>query len=58
MTRKQAYLCGCRFAIEQLTKYGGIDYITHDENDDLVMVEWKEILEWLNSEFEKDLNKD
>ena len=54
MTNKQKYLLGCNFAIMQLTKYGSIEFLMHDENDDVVTVKWNEILEWLNSEFEKE----
>jgi len=52
MTGRQSYILGCDFAIHQLTKKGSEFYVVHEGNQ-YIQVAWKDILEWLEKEYNK-----
>ena len=50
MTDREKYLCGCNYAIRKLVEKGSSSYAILD-GDKWIEVPWKDILEWLNSEY-------
>ena len=51
MTDREKYLCGCNYAIRKLVEKGSSSYVILD-GDKWIDVPWKDILEWLDKEYQ------
>lgn len=54
MTDKQKYLLACQFAIHQLTSKGSCSMVMDVHSDNPTVVQWKDVLDWIEKEYEKE----
>ena len=56
MTDKQKYLHACKFAVEELTRKGSISLAMDIHSDNPTVVDWKDVIEWIDKEYENGAN--
>lgn len=58
MTNKEAYLKACGFAVTQMIKKGSssIALGLHSEKHPVTIVEWKDVLGWIDKEIKDETN--
>ena len=52
MTDREKYILACNFAIMQLTRKGSCSVVLDVHSDKPTVVEWKDVLEWLDKEYQ------
>ncbi len=57
MTEKEKYLLACNYAIMQLTRKGSCSVVLGVHSDNPTVVEWKDVLEWLDAEYRSEVSE-
>ena len=53
MTDKQKYILACKFAISKLTDKGSSAVMLGIHKDRMI-VDWKDVIDWLDDEYQKE----